>query len=467
MMKKKTWRGTRFKKSAHPKADKFLSSIAFDKKLIEYDIKGSIAHAKMLGKCGIIKQKEAKTLVKGLNAVLSKYKKGKLRIDPEMEDAHLVVAKKLTAEVGNVSKKLHTARSRNDQVVLDVKMYCKEKIGMIIGSIKKLQKALLQFSKKSDQVIIPAYTHMQQAQCVSLAHYILAYVEMLKRDRMRIEGSFKILDEMPLGSCALSGVSLPIDRKYVAKVLGFSKVSNNSIDAVSDRDFIIEILGNLAILGMHLSRLSEDLILWSTKEFDFIEIGEAFCTGSSIMPHKKNPDVLEYVRGYTGRLYGNLNSLLVTMKALPLSYNRDMQHDKEVLFSSVEIAEDMLQVLAELCKDIKANRTKIAQALEKDPGLYSVDIVEYLVKKGKSYKDAHDITGNILKHCYKKKITKITKVTLPLNRLKAFSNVFGNDIYNITFEPKKSVNLKTSYGGTAIKNVRSQIKNWEKALKNA
>jgi argininosuccinate lyase len=474
-MEKKSWRGTRFKKKLNPKADDFLKSIAFDYKLLEYDIQGSIAHAKMLGKCGIIKKEASDTLVSGLKAVLKDYKKNKQKFitDADAEDVHVLVTDKLKGEIKSVAKKLHTGRSRNDQVALDVRLYCKDKINALTAGIGKLQEALLVFSKKHIDVAIPAYTHQRLAQWVLLPHCMLAYLEMFQRDKARLTNAYELLDELPLGSCALSGVSLPIDREYVAKLLGFSRVSKNSIDAVSDRDFVIEILSALAIFGMHTSRLSEDLILWSMRELSYLEIDESFCTGSSIMPHKKNPDVLEYMRGYAGKLYGNLVSLLVTMKGLPLSYNRDMQHDKEALFNSVEIVEAMLPLLAELLKNVKKSggyerkkdRLKVDYSL--DQGLYSVDFVEYLVTKGQSYEDAHDATGKLMRYCYD---TGAKLEDLSVEQLRKYSRYFDEDIYAFTRavdKTKKSINLKTSYGGTALKNVRKQIKHWERVLQNA
>ena len=461
-MPKKLW-DSRFKKKSHSLADNFLRSISFDKELAESDIKGSIVHAKMLGKCGVIKKSEAKKLALGLNSLLNKLKRGKLKFKPKEEDVHTAVTNLLYNKVGKVADKLHTARSRNDQVALDTRMYCKNKLVQILKVVGRLQKSLLKFAKSNIETMIPAYTHMQPAQCVSLAHYVLAYLEMLERDKERFKDAYKRSDEMPLGSCALSGTHLKIDRKYVAKLLGFSKISQNSIDAVSDRDFVIEILSVLAIVGMHLSRMSEDFILWSTKEYGFIDIDESFCTGSSIMPHKKNPDVLEYIRGYVGKSYGNLMALLATMKGLTLSYNRDMQHDKELLFDSVDTAIEMLRILADLIRNIKVSKQNIKRVIDKDIGIYSVDIAEDFVKnENLSYKEAHKLTGQIMRDFYDKE----GKNKEDLNK-----RLFPGDSYKRllknTFEPKKSVNLKTSLGGTATKLVRKKIKNWENKLKNA
>jgi len=455
-MAQKLW-DSRFKKKLHPLAEDFLRSISFDKKLAESDIKGSIAHAKMLGKTKIIKKKEADILVRGLKSIKKDKKFAK------QEDIHTAVTNELYKKIGKIADKLHTARSRNDQVVLDVKIYCKDKLKEMQKFIERLQNEILKFAKSNIEVIIPAYTHMQPAQCVSLAHHMLAYLEMLERDKGRIKDAYKRTDEMPLGSCALSGTSLKIDRKYVAKLLGFSGISQNSIDAVSDRDFIIEILSSIATLDMHLSRISEDLILWSTKEYGFIDIDESFCTGSSIMPHKKNPDVLEYIRGYTGKSYGNLLSLLVTMKGLPLTYNRDMQHDKEALFNSIETNIKILELLSKLFENIKINKKNIDDIIKKDIGIYSVDIVEDFVEnEGLSYKEAHKLTGMIMKDFY----DKGGKIKEDLDE-----NFFPRDSYKRlmkkTFEPTKSMNLKTSIGGTAMKLVKAQIKKWDRCLRTA
>ena len=455
-MAKKLW-DSRFKKKLHPLADNFLRSISFDKELAESDIKGSIAHAKMLGKTGIIKKSEAGTLVKGLKSILNKLKKGRIEFDLKEEDIHTAITNLLNKKMGKVAGKLHTARSRNDQVALDTKIYCKDKIKKLLKVINKLQIGISKFAKDNIRVIIPAYTHMQPAQCISWAHHMLAYLEMLERDKERMKDAYKRADEMPLGSCAISGTHLKIDRRYVARLLGFSKVSNNSIDAISDRDFVIEILSALAILDMHLSRISEDLILWSTKEYGFIDIDQSFCTGSSIMPHKKNPDVLEYVRGYTGRSYGNLLALLVTMKGLPLTYNRDMQHDKEVLFDSVETTINILELFPKLFENLKINEENIKKAIKKDIGIYSVDMVEDFVRyENLSHRQAHELTGKIMENAY----DKDGRLNPKLFPAKSYGRLMKK-----TFDPKKSVDLKTSIGGTATKLVRAQIAKWERKFK--
>ena len=312
----------------------------------------------------------------------------------------------MTKKIGSASLKLHTARSRNDQIALDIKMYLKEEVSEIAQLISLLQKSILRFAKSNAKVIIPSYTHLQVAQCVLLAHHLLAYVESLERDKERLLDAHKRIDAMPLGACALSGTSLAIDRAHVARQLGFKKVTDNSIDSVSDRDYIIEVLADLAILSVHLSRMSEDLILWSTKEFSFIDIDFSFCTGSSIMPHKKNPDVLELIRGSVGKVNGDLSSVIMLMKGLPLSYNRDLQLDKPPLFSAIDTAKNILEIFEALFENIVIEKEAVAARLM-DESLFSVDVVEHLIKKGVSYRQAHDIVGRMVKDCLDKRKKKI------------------------------------------------------------
>ena len=455
---KKLW-GSRFAKNTSVLADRFSSSISFDKRLALYDVKGSIAHAKMLGKCKIIPKKDANRIVKGLQSILKQVISGRFKVDPKAEDIHSNIQDVLNKKIGSVAGKLHTARSRNDQVVLDMKMYCLDEINSIVGLIMGVQESILKFASRNKAVIIPAYTHMQAAQCVLLPHHVLAYLEMLERDKGRLIDSKKRTDIMPLGACALSGTSLGIDRNFVCKQLGFKNITENSIDSVSDRDFIIEFLSDLVIISIHLSRVSEDLILWSTREFDFVEIDWSFCTGSSIMPHKKNPDILELIRATTGKIHGDLSAVLMMMKGLPLSYNRDMQLDKPPLFDAIDAMKEMLIIFKELFKNIKVNKNGIAKKLD-DESLFSVDIVEYLIKKGISYRQAHDIVGVMIKQC----LDKGKKIfSLNLDELKKYSGKFGNDLKDI-LNAKKSVNLKTSVGGTSSLRVNKQLSKWKVKL---
>jgi len=457
-MMKKLW-GSRFSKKTSSLADKFSSSISFDKRLAVYDVKGSIAHAKMLGKCKVINPSDAKRIVNGLKVILKQIKGGRFRFNPKAEDIHSNIQEALKKKIGPVADKLHTARSRNDQIALDMKMYCLDEVKTINKLIADLQRAILSFANKNKKVIIPAYTHLQPAQVVLLAHHLLAYLEMLERDKDRLVDTAKRTDVMPLGSCALSGTSLGIDRFLVCKELGFDKVTANSIDSISDRDFVIETLANLAILSVHLSRIAEDLILWSTREFDFVEIDWSFCTGSSIMPHKKNPDILELIRATVGEIHGNLSSVLIMMKGLPLSYNRDMQFDKPPLFNSVDTMKEILIIFGELFKNVKVNKTVIAKKIN-DESLFSVDIMEYLIKKGLSYRLAHDTVGKMVKK-FLDKGKSLSEIDI--KEFKKFSKEFEKDVKKL-LNPRISVSLKRSFGGTSPSRVNAQLQIWKRKL---
>lgn len=457
-MTKKLW-GSRFPKKTSALTEKFTSSISFDKRLAKYDILGSIAHAKMLGKQKIISRGDAQAIVKGLNSLLIDVKKGKFKFDLKAEDIHSNIQDALLKKIGPVAHKLHTARSRNDQIALDIRMYIKDETSDISHLIFLLQKSILRFAKNNQEVIIPGYTHLQMAQCVLLAHHLLAYLESLERDKQRLLDSQKRIDQMPLGSCALSGTALPIDRNYVKKLLGFKNLTENSIDSVSDRDFILELLADLAILSVHLSRIAEDLILWSTKEFNFVDLDFSFCTGSSIMPHKKNPDVLELIRGSVGKIHGDLSSVIILMKGLPLSYNRDLQLDKPPLFDALDTARDILEIFVALFQEIVIKQEAIAGKLN-DESLYSLDIVEYLIKKGVSYRKAHDLVGKMVKDCLDKgkKISSLSD-----QELKKYSPKLDLAIKKI-LNASTSVASKISYGGTSPKQVARQIGFWRKKL---
>jgi argininosuccinate lyase len=455
---KKLW-GTRFPKKTNLLTDRFTSSLAFDKRLAKYDILGSIAHAKMLGIQNIIPPKDVNLIIKGLKEILNEVTRGKFKFDKKAEDVHSSIQDALGLRIGTAAHKLHTARSRNDQIALDIRMYMKDELTSAVILIAQLQKAILGFAKKNEKVIIPGYTHLQVAQCILFSHHMLAYIESLERDKQRFIDTQKRIDQMPLGSCALSGTGLAIDRNYVRKVLGFKSVTANSIDSVSDRDFIIEALADLAILSVHLSRIAEDLILWSTKEFNFIDIDFSFCTGSSIMPHKKNPDVLELIRGSVGKIHGDLSSVLILMKGLPLSYNRDLQLDKPPLFDSIDTVKDILEIFIAMFGHIKLKKDLIAEKIL-DESLFSVDIVEYLIKKGISQRKAHDIVGRLVRDC----LDKGKNISaLNAGELKKYSDKLGPDVKNI-LNAWSSVSLKSSYGGTSPKLVRKQIQIWEKRL---
>ena len=455
---KKPWSG-RFTHKTSGLVESFTESISFDKRLWRHDIRGSIAHAKMLAKQGIITAREAAAIEKGLLEIAAEIEAGKFRFRNELEDIHMNIEAELARKIGPAGKKLHTARSRNDQVALDIRLYLREETEDIISRILQLQKTLLTIAEKHIDTIMPGYTHLQRAQPVLLSHHLLAYLEMIERDKGRFMDSLKRLNVLPLGACALAGTTLPTDRAFVAKELGFKTASANSIDTVSDRDFAVEFLSCACICIMHLSRFAEELVLWSTEEFGFIEISDAFTTGSSIMPQKKNPDVAELVRGKTGRIYGNLMSLLTLMKGLPLSYNRDMQEDKIPLFDTVDTLKACLEVMNAMLPGMTFNKQRMAATAGQGYST-ATDIAEYLVKKGVPFREAHEITGKIVLDCIKK---KIELHELSLKELKSFSPVIGKDVFP-TLDPAASVRARSSYGGTSPSQVLKQIKRYKKIL---
>ncbi len=455
---KKPWAG-RFKEKTSKIVEHFTESISFDHRLWRYDIEGSIAHAKMLGKQGIITREDSEKIIRGLEEIARDIETGRFTFREDLEDIHMNIEAALIKKVGDVGGKLHTARSRNDQVALDLRLYLRAEAKEILSLIKKFQKTLLDTATRYLTSLMPGYTHLQRAQPVLLSHHLLAYVEMLQRDKERLKDALRRINQLPLGSCAIAGTTLPIDRFYVAKLLGFGGISQNSIDAVSDRDFAIEFLSNTAILIMHLSRFAEELILWSTEEFKFIELPDAFTTGSSIMPQKKNPDVAELIRGKTARIYGSLLSLLTLMKGLPLSYNRDLQEDKPPVFDTVDTIKSCLTVLNEMLPGIKFN-TKRMHETAGDAYSTATDMAEYLVKKGLPFRKAHEITGKIVLYCVKEK-KKFEELTL--KELNAFSKLISNDIY-LCFSPEESVRRKKSPGSTSLDEVTKQIRRLRKIL---
>jgi argininosuccinate lyase len=442
---------SRFGKPADKLAAKFTTSLPFDQRLYKQDIAGSIAHVKMLAKQAIISQADAKTIIGGLDAILKEFEQGKFKCTSEMEDIHMAVESRLIEKVGEVGRKLHTARSRNDQVALDMRLFTKEAINNTIKVLRALQVVLLGVAEANINVVIPGYTHLQVAQPVLLVHHFLAYFEMLQRDSARFSDCLKRVDVMPLGSGALAGVAYKIDREFLAKELGFSKISQNSIDAVADRDFILEYEAAASICMMHLSRLAEEMVLWSSAEFGFIEIDDAYATGSSIMPQKKNPDVAELARGKTGRVYGNLMALLTTMKGLPLAYNRDMQEDKEGFFDTVDTLQTTLTVFTGMVKTIKVNKENTRKALERGYVL-ATDVTDYLVKKGVAFRTAHEIVGNLVKYAAAK---SKTLAELDIKEYKQFSSLFGKDVFAITIE--KSLASRDIVGGTAPNQVKKAL----------
>jgi argininosuccinate lyase len=456
---KKPWAG-RFAQKTSGAVESFTESVSFDRKLWKHDIAGSIAHAKMLAKQRIITAKESAAIIAGLSATAEAISSGKFRFSPELEDIHMNIESSLTERIGEPGRKLHTARSRNDQVALDLRLYLREQMQDIISLIRKLQKMFMVTAERHQDTVMPGYTHLQRAQPVLLAHHLLAYVEMFQRDRERFRDCMQRTDTCPLGSCALAGTSLPTDRAYTAKLLGFSKISGNSIDAVSDRDFALEFLSCAAITMMHLSRLAEELILWSTEEFRFLEISDRFTTGSSIMPQKKNPDVAELMRGKTGRVYGNLMALLTLMKGLPLAYNRDMQEDKLPVFDSAETLTACLSVLLEMLKEVKFNTARLRETAA---GGYATatDVAEYLVRKGVPFRSAHEITGKIVLYCISR---NIPLTGLSLQELRTFSPLLTEDILTI-LDPVASVKARSSFGGTSPSEVKRQLRHYRKLLK--
>ncbi|RXM75428.1 argininosuccinate lyase [Clostridium tetani] len=419
----KLW-GGRFKGEENKLMEDFNSSLSFDKRLYKEDILGSKAHVKMLGNCNILKDYEVEEIIKGLDSILKDIEDDKLEIQGEYEDIHSFIESNLIQRIGDVGKKLHTARSRNDQVAVDFKLYAKNISLKIIESIETLQNTIKNLAEKNN-VIMPGYTHLQRAQVVTFKHHIMAYYNMLKRDKKRIENSIENMDESPLGCCALAGTTYETDRKFTAKKLGFRKEVDNFLDGVSDRDFVIEFISDFSIIMMHLSRLSEELILWSSKEFDFIEISDEFSTGSSIMPQKKNPDAAELIRGKTGRVYGDLIAILTVMKGIPLAYNKDMQEDKESFFDASDTVLSCIKVMEGMLSSLKVKKGNTLRAV-KMGFLNATESADYLVLKGVPFRDAHKIIGEIVLYC-EEKDKSIEE--LNINELKKFSTFFNEDIY--------------------------------------
>ncbi len=455
----KSWSG-RFTQETNKLVEEFNASISFDKRLYRHDIMGSVAHARMLAKVGIITKKEADKIIAGLKAIEKEIESGKFKFTPDLEDIHMAIEKRLMEKIGPVGGKLHTARSRNDQVALDVRLYLRDEIKDVQNLIKVLQKTLVDVAKKNLDCIMPGYTHLQRAQPILFSHHLLAYYEMLKRDYERFADCFKRLNVMPLGAGALAGSPYPLDRDFVAKELGFAKPTDNSLDSVSDRDFCIEFCGAAAILMMHLSRFSEELILWSSQEFGFVELSDAFSTGSSLMSQKKNPDVPELVRGKTGRVYGNLMAVLTLMKGLPLAYNKDMQGDKETLFDSIDTVKDCLKVFSPMLETMKVNKKKMLAAT-KGGFLTATDAADYLVKKGIPFRECHHIIGRGVAYCIK---TSQGLEDLSIDEWKGFSKAFGSDIKKV-ISVEASVNSRRVRGGTALETVKKRLKEIEREMK--
>lgn len=452
------WEG-RFSKTLDKRTNDFNSSIRFDYKMYKEDIEGSIAHAKMLAKQHIIEKDDESKIIFGLNSILKDIENGSLEFDPNAEDIHMFIEAELTKRIGQSGKKLHTARSRNDQVALDIRMYLKKQVIEIKQNLKNLIYTLLEKAKENTETIMPGYTHMQRAQPITFAHHLMAYIEMLKRDIERLTETYGRIDTCPIGSCALAGTTYNLDRDFEAKELGFSKITNNSLDGVSDRDFIIELLADISIIMMHLSRISEEIILWSSWEFKFVELDDAFSTGSSIMPQKKNPDITELIRGKTGRVYGSLMGMLTVMKGTPLAYNKDMQEDKELVFDAIDTVNLSLSTIEPLIKTMTVLKENMKAAAEKG-FINATDCADYLVEKGLPFRDAYKVVGNIVKYCIE---NNTTLEKLDLSVYKQFNPVFEQDVYQ-AIDLINCVNKRNVIGGPAKEQVEKQIELVEKEL---
>lgn len=452
MTEKKTW-SDRFESALHPAIARFNASIGFDIELIEYDIAGSIAHAQMLAHTGIISASEGEQLVEGLQQVLQEYQRGEFQPTVDAEDVHFAVERRLTEITGDVGKKLHTARSRNDQVGTDTRLYLRDRIGKIKTQLREFQRVLIDLAEQNIETLIPGYTHLQRAQPLSLAHHLLAYVEMSQRDWERLTDVAKRVNISPLGSGALAGTTFPIDRHYSAKLLGFERVYNNSLDGVSDRDFAIEFACSASLIMVHLSRLAEEVILWSSEEFRFVTLKDSCATGSSIMPQKKNPDVPELVRGKTGRVFGHLQGLLVLMKGLPLAYNKDLQDDKEALFDTVKTVEACLEAMTILMAEgLEFRPARLQEAVESDFS-NATDVADYLAAKGVPFREAYNLVGKVVKTSLG--AGKLLK-DLSLDEWKALHEAFEADIYE-AISPRQVVAARNSYGGTGFEQVQQAL----------
>ena len=452
----KLWAGRAEKETAQI-ADDFNSSLHFDCRMYRQDITGSMAHAAMLAHSGVLTEQESQMLISGLAGIMADLDEGKLQFDPSAEDIHMFVEQVLTERLGDVGKKLHTARSRNDQVALDLRLYLRQELAAIRALVLELLAAVTDKAEQYKTAILPGYTHLQRAQPITFGHHLMAYAMMLQRDVGRLDDAAKRMDVSPIGCCALAGTTFLIDRVYEARQLGFSQVALNSLDGVSDRDFCVEFLSACAVLMMHLSRFSEELILWSSWEFHFVELDDGFTTGSSIMPQKKNPDVTELIRGKTGRVYGDLNTLLVMMKGIPLAYNKDMQEDKEAIFDAVDTLELCLKTVTPMLDTMKTIPANMRRAAAKG-FINATDCADYLTKKGMPFRDAYKLTGCMVSDCIAK---DKTLEELTLDEFKGYSALFENDIYD-AIDLVKCCEGRTSYGGPSEASVNNQI-----ALANA
>jgi argininosuccinate lyase len=448
---KKPW-GGRFTAATNRFVEEYTASVQFDQRLYRHDIAGSIAHATMLAHVGVLSDDERDKIIRGLEDIRADIERGDFAWSVELEDVHMNIEARLTDRIGDVGKKLHTGRSRNDQVATDIRLWLRDENQLLCDSLRELQKALLDLAEREADTIMPGFTHLQTAQPVTFGHHMLAWFEMLERDRQRFLDCHKRINVMPLGAAALAGTTYPIDRAYTAELLGFDAVAENSLDAVSDRDFAIEFNAAASLLMMHLSRFSEELVLWSSAQFNFVDPGDSFCTGSSIMPQKKNPDVPELVRGKSGRVYGNLHALLTLMKSQPLAYNKDNQEDKEPLFDTVDTVLASVRLYADMMAQITVNREAMREAAARGFST-ATDLADYLVRKGVPFRDAHEIVGKSVRYCIEQN-KDLAETTL--DELQQFSDVIDEDVYAVlTLEG--SVAARNHIGGTAPEQVRAAV----------
>lgn len=456
---KKLW-GGRFESSLEQWVEEFGASISFDQKLAKHDIIGSLAHVKMLGTTGIIGEADAETIREGLETLLAKYENGQLEFDVSNEDIHMNIESLLRDEIGEVAGKLHTARSRNDQVATDMHLYLKEKLQDIIEKLANLRVVLVDLAEKNDTVIMPGYTHLQHAQPILFSHHLMAYYSMLTRDTERFAFNILHTDISPLGAAALAGTTFPIDRNQTAELLGFSGPYTNSLDAVSDRDFILEFLSNASILMMHLSRFCEEIILWCSHEFKFVTLSDTFSTGSSIMPQKKNPDMAELIRGKSGRVYGNLVGLLTTMKSLPLAYNKDLQEDKEGMFDTVDTITVSIDIMAGMLETMTVNADIMEESTSKDFS-NATELADYLTSKGLTFREAHEVVGKLVLECTQK---GYYLQDVPLSRYQEINSSIDSDVYTI-LSSYQTIARRHSLGGTGFEQVKWQIEQAKVHLK--
>lgn len=456
----KLWAG-RFSKEIDKKTNDFNSSISFDSRMYREDIEGSIAHATMIGECGIIEKSESEAIVKGLEEILADIDSGKLQIDPNAEDIHTFIEGELTQRLGQTGKRLHTARSRNDQVAVDIRLYLKKEVQNIKKMVKELVAVICKKAEENTATVMPGYTHLQRAQPVTFGHHLMAYAEMLLRDIDRLESAYKRMDEMPLGSGALATTTYPIDRTITASLLGFDRISQNSLDGVSDRDFCMELVSTISIIMVHLSRFSEEIIMWCSWEFKFVELDDAFSTGSSIMPQKKNPDIAELVRGKSGRVFGDLMTLLTVMKGIALAYNKDMQEDKEAIFDAVDTVKMCLTAFTPMIDTMRVIPENMRNAAAKG-FINATDCADYLVKKGLPFRDAYKATGTLVALCIEK---GLTLETLPLDEYKKICDTFDEGVYD-AISLENCVNGRNVIGGPASANVLEQVKRVRELLQN-